>query len=175
MSALLAATVCIVAPLALPIGEVAISLGSFIIYIVAIVGGRKLGVSAVILYILVGAVGAPVFAGFVGGAHRLVGATGGFIVGYIPCAYLIAFFSERLNYSKLSHVLGMLSGTAVLYIMGTLWFMFVMDVGIMTALAACVLPFLPLDALKMVLAPLVALPLRRALLRARLLEVSDVT
>lgn len=157
-AALLSAMICALAPYALPIGPISITLATFAVYLVAAVGGKRLGLSAVIMYILIGAVGVPVFAGFSGGLYKLVGATGGYILGYIPCAYVTAWFSDKYNAKPLALVVGMVLGTVVLYAMGTAWFMYITATPLVAALSACVTPFLFGDSIKIVLATAVAVP-----------------
>ena len=84
LTALFAAILCVAAPFSIPVGPIPITLATFAIYLAAIVLGKKYGTLAVVIYILLGAVGLPVFSGFSGGFQKIVSATGGYIIGYIP-------------------------------------------------------------------------------------------
>lgn len=123
---------------------------------VGLLGGR-LGTLAVAVYLLLGAVGLPVFAGFTGGPGVLMGVTGGYLAGFLATA-LVMWAMEGLGerFRLLSMALGLLS----CYIIGTLWFLAVYTrqngpVELWTVLGWCVLPFLPFDIGKMALAELV--------------------
>ena len=126
----------------------------------------KHGLLAVAVYILVGAVGLPVFSGFTGGVQKLFGATGGYIAGYIPCALIAGLLIDRFENKKWIYPAAMVLGTVALYALGTAWFMFVTKNSLAASLAVCVVPFLPGDALKIVAASAIAYPLRRLVRRA---------
>ena len=106
-------------------------------------------------------IGLPVFAEYSSGAGALFGVTGGFLFGYIPLAWLTGYIYEKRKDTP-GLVLGMLAGNLVLYAMGTIWFVVFTGSSAAAALAACVLPFLPVDALKMFLVALVSPRIRRA-------------
>ena len=117
------------------------------------IGGRR-GFFAILVYILLGAVGVPVFAEFTSGPSILFGSTGGYLIGFLFTALLYwgatNLLGEKLYIQILSLVLGML----VCYAFGTAWFMIVYTydngaVGLWTALSWCVLPFLLPDAAKL--------------------------
>lgn len=155
LCALCAAITCILAPLSIPTpGGVPISLATFAVMLSGLVLGARLGALSQLIYVLLGSVGLPVFAGWTGGFGLVMGMTGGYIVGYI----LLAFFTGLIYFAKgkketgaakyVWMVLGMLAGTAVLYAFGTVWFMKVTGMDLAGSLAACVLPFLPGDAVK---------------------------
>lgn len=123
---------------------------------VGVLGGKR-GTLAVLVYLLLGTVGVPVFAGFSGGVGCLLGTTGGYIVGFLFSA-LVMWLMERLLGKKpwvlaLSMVLGLL----VCYAFGTVWFMQVYAktsgaIGMWTALGWCVFPYIIPDAVKIILA-----------------------
>lgn len=178
----MAALLCIAAPLSVPIGPIPISLASFIVYLAgALLGGIK-GTMAVLLYILIGAIGLPVFSGYSGGVAKLIGVTGGYIIGYIPCAAITGFSIEALGARteisiakhKFSWIypVSMLVGTAVLYAIGTVWFMFASGNTLGAALGMCVIPFLPGDLLKIVLAVAIAETTRTRLSKLGILKAS---
>ena len=155
--ALMAAVLCVLAPWKIPVGPIPITLASFGVYLAAGVLGPLVGTIAVVVYVLLGAVGVPVFSGFTGGAGCLLGLTGGYILGYIPCAAVSGLLMGR-NAPLWRRALALVAGTAVLYALGTAMYCIQSGKALAAALAACVLPFLPLDAVKIAVCA-VALPL----------------
>ena len=168
MVAVMAAVMAVVAPFALPIGPVPISLATLVVYLTVYVLGWKRGTLATLVYILLGVVGMPVFSGFTGGLGKVMGPTGGYIIGYLPLALLAGLFVERFPERRTMQLVGMLLGTAVLYALGTAWFCQAMDSPLGAALSACVIPFLPGDLVKIVVSMLAGPVLRSRLRRAGL-------
>ena len=165
------AVICILGPLALniPVSPVPISLGTLAIYFVISVLGMKLGTISVIIYILLGLVGVPVFTGFSSGPAKLFGPTGGYIIGYIFLALICGFFVDRFAGKLPLYILGMLLGTAVLYFFGTLWLGHQMDFTFTQALMAGVIPYIPGDLIKLAVAITVGFQVRKRLLKAGLI------
>ena len=91
--AIFAAILCVFSVLTIPIGPVPISMGILGVMLTAIILGPKKGTIAVIVYILLGAVGLPIFSGFKGGFQVLLGPTGGYIWSYIIVALFIGFLT----------------------------------------------------------------------------------
>lgn len=172
---LMAAVICILGPLALyiPVSPVPISLGMLAIYFVTSVLGMKLGTVSVLIYILLGLAGAPVFTGFTGGPAKLFGPTGGYITGYIFMALICGFFVDKFEKKLPFAFLGMVLGTVACYLFGTVWLGFLMDMTFPQALAAGVLPYIPGDFVKLIFAMTAGHQVRRRLLRAGLLETSQ--
>lgn len=122
----------------------------------ATLGGRR-GTYAVAVYLLLGAVGLPVGAGFQGGLGWLLDTTGGYIVGFLCIALIYWLITARLGESLPVSIAASVLGLLVCYLFGTAWFMAVYarstgPVGIMTALSWCVFPYVIPDLLKLVLA-----------------------
>lgn len=151
---LMTAVVCVLSPWALhiPFSPVPISLGTLAIYFVLEVAGGRLGTLSVFLYLLLGMAGLPVFTGFAGGPGVLLGPTGGYLIGYLFLALITGFFLDKWNRKLLPSIAGMLLGTAVLYLFGTLWLAYQASCTLLQALGTAVLPFLPGDILKIVIA-----------------------
>lgn len=123
---------------------------------VGILGGKR-GTLAVLVYILMGAVGLPVFSGFGGGLGSLVGTTGGYIVGFLFSALLMWGMEKMFGRSMLVLGISMVLGLLVCYAVGTIWYMVVYagtsgQIGLMTVLGWCVFPFIIPDAVKIALA-----------------------
>lgn len=164
-TALFAALICIAAPYSIQVGPIPITLATFAIYLTGAVIGGKRGMAAVIVYILLGAVGLPVFSGFRGGFGTLLGPTGGYIIGYIPLVLITGIFAE-MNSKKNRVVLtvaGMILATAALYTFGTAWYMIKTSSDIRTALTLCALPFIPGDGIKIACVTAIAVPLKSKL------------
>lgn len=134
---------------------------------VGLLGGKR-GSLSVLVYLLLGAVGLPVFAGFKGGIGALMGTTGGYIVGFLASA-LVMWGLERLwGRSPRALLASMVLGLLVCYVLGTVWFMAVYasttgPVGVATVLGWCVFPFLIPDGVKIALAMLVSARLAKYL------------
>ena len=121
--------------------------------------GGKLGTLAVVAYILLGAIGVPVFAGFHGGLGTLLGTTGGYIIGFVFSALVMWAVVHRFGEGPVPLVCGMAAGLLVCYIFGTAWFMVVYarangPISLGTALGWCVFPFVIPDAAKIAVAAL---------------------
>jgi biotin transport system substrate-specific component len=140
----------------LPFTPVPITGQTFAVLLVgAALGGRRAAAS-LLLYLLEGAMGLPVFAGGSAGLLRLAGPTGGYLVGFLPAAYLVGLLAERgLDRRWYSALPVFLLGQLVLYTIGVIWLS--TFVGLGQALIAGLWPFIVLDAAKAVLAA-VALP-----------------
>lgn len=173
LAGLMTAVICILAPFSLniPVSPVPISLGTLAIYFVVSILGMKYGTVSVAVYILLGLVGLPVFSNFTGGAGKLFGPTGGYIIGYLFMALICGFFIDKWSDHLLLNFLGMVLGTAVCYLFGTVWLAVQASMTFSQALAAGVLPFIPADLVKLILAMLIGRQVRKRLLRAGLLTV----
>ncbi len=167
LTALMAAAICLLAPWSFPVGPIPITLATFAVYIVSSVVSWKHGTLAVLIYLLLGLTGLPVFSGCAGGLQRLVGPTGGYLLGYLPCALIIGCTVDRFPRAKWAYPFAMVVGTAALYVLGTAWYVISTGTPLGPALLACVVPFLPGDALKVVLTSLIARPLRQRLAKAK--------
>lgn len=151
-----AALIAVCAWISIP-ADVPFTLQTFAIFAVCgLLGGRR-GTVSVLVYLLLGAVGIPVFAGFSGGVGCLLGSTGGYLVGFLFTA-LVMWAMERLMGKKLWVLaLSMLLGLVVCYAFGTVWFILVYarttgEIGLLTALGWCVFPYVLPDLIKMALA-----------------------
>lgn len=139
------------AQLEIPLTPVPITAQTFAVLLVAAAYGRKRGVAAMATYLALGLVGLPVFAGGAAGIARVLGPTGGYLLSYLPTAYVVGWLSEKGWDRKLwSTALAMIIGNAVIYLTGALWLSRFVPEG--TVLQTGVLPFLPGDALKIALA-----------------------
>ena len=147
-------TVCswISVPLTIPV-----TLQTFAVCLVTALLGLKMGLWALVSFILLGAIGIPVFSGFRGGVGVLLGVTGGYIVGFIFTALAVGFAVKRFGRSMPVLTVSMAAGILLCYAFGTAWFMAVYARGgnavtLGGALSMCVLPYLIPDGIKIVLA-----------------------
>lgn len=159
-TAVFAALIAVCAWISIP-AAVSFTLQTFGVCLAGALGGKKAGTVSVAVYILLGLVGVPVFSGFQGGAGALAGPTGGYIVGFLFTAFIAGAFADRFGHKFWVSVLGMALGVAVCYAFGTVWFyiLYNRSGSAMTwggVLSVCVVPFLPFDAVKIVLAAALA-------------------
>lgn len=165
LCALFAALIAVCAWFSIP-ATVPFTLQTFAIFAALGLLGGKRGTVAVAVYLLLGAIGVPVFAGFQGGIGALLGTTGGYLLGFLLTALIVwgmeARFGSKTGVFLLSAVLGML----VCYAFGTAWYLVVYArtkgaISLATALGWCVVPFLIPDAVKIALAVLLRGRLKR--------------
>lgn len=128
--------------------------------VLSILGGRR-GTMAIILYLILGAIGIPVFAEFTAGIGIIIGTTGGYMVGFIFIGLIYWMTVELFGKRLWVEIVSMICGLFICYAFGTAWFMVVYArtseaVGIATALAWCVVPFVIPDLVKLGLALLLA-------------------
>lgn len=162
-----AAVICVLAPISIPMPYgVPMTLQTFVIPLAGVVLGARNGTLAVVLYVLLGAVGLPVFAGLKGGIGVVLGPTGGFILSFPLLALAAGLGGGRDN--KLWLASGLVLGAAVNYLCGMLMFSLVASVGLSAAFYACVLPFIPTTVIKIVLTAVLGLKLKSLLARYRI-------
>ena len=123
---------------------------------VGVLGGKR-GSLAVLVYILLGAIGVPVFAGFKSGVAVLLGTTGGYLIGFLCTALIYWLFTSLLGYKFIVRLIALLLGLVVCYAFGTAWFMVVYmkstgTIGLATVLGWCVTPFVIPDLVKLAVA-----------------------
>lgn len=164
------AVICILAPFSIPIGVVPISFTNLAVYIALYVLGVKKGTISYVIYLLIGLVGVPVFSSFTSGPGKLFGPTGGYLIGFIPMAVIAGIFIDKFIDKMYLCFLGMVLGTAVCYLFGTAWLAYEASMTFSQALAAGVIPFIPGDLVKIVIAMLIGPQIRKALRKAGLYQ-----
>lgn len=160
---LMTAFLCLISPWAIHIGVIPITFASFGVLLVGAVMRAKYAILSVIVYLLLGAAGIPVFSGFMGGVQKLVGLTGGFLFGYIPCVFVISLMISKMKRSFFGYLVAMLAGTVILYTIGIAWYIFCSGNSFSAALGICVIPFLPGDIIKIAAATVLGYELNRRL------------
>ena len=165
--ALFAVLIAICSWISIPM-TVPFTLQTFAVFLAVGVLGGKRGSLSVLIYILLGAVGIPVFSGFAGGFGVLLGNTGGYIIGFLFSALLMWAMESISGKKNLWLALSMVLGLLVCYAFGTVWFMVVYArnsgaVGLATVLGWCVIPFIIPDLIKIALALVLSKKLRKVL------------
>lgn len=155
-AALIAVCSWISVPAAVPF-----TMQTFGVFTVLLSLGPKRGTASVAVYLLLGAVGAPVFAGFGAGPGTLFGATGGYLMGFLFTGLAYWLGLSAFGRGLLRELLSLVAGLLLCYAFGTAWFIFIYTrsagpVGLTSALGMCVFPFVIPDLLKLVLALLVS-------------------
>lgn len=153
VTAVFAALIAVCSWITIPIGEVPFTMQTFAVCCAAGLLGAKRGVTATLIYIILGAVGVPVFSGFRGGIGVIMGTTGGYIIGFLLTALCTGIFSDKFNKKLPALISGMVLGTLLCYTLGTAWYMVVYTaktgaVGVSAVLMNCVVPFIIPDAAK---------------------------
>lgn len=129
--------------------------------------GTKRGTMSVVIYILLGLIGVPVFSGFGSGLGVLLGSTGGYIIGFIFTALIVGIMVKLLGKKAWVYALSMFIGIAVCYAFGTVWFMYVYNNGsaepasLALALSWCVTPFIIPDLVKIAVASVLCIRLKK--------------
>lgn len=155
--ALMTAVTCVLGPLSIPLpfSPVPISLTNFAIFLAIFVLGMKSGTISFIIYLLLGAVGVPVFSSFRGGFQVLAGPTGGYLIGFIFLALIMGFALEHFDRKLVPTIIGMIIGMAVCYAFGTVWLAKLLSLSFKEGLMMGVIPYLPGDAAKIIIAAIV--------------------
>ena len=162
--ALMAALMAVCSWITVPFLLVPFTLQTFAVFTaLALLGGRR-GTLAILLYLCLGLVGLPVFSGFSGGVGALVSASGGYLLGFAGTGLVYWGLTARLGESLPAKTAGLLLGLAVCYAFGTAWFIHVYaePTTLAAALLLCVVPFVPVDLIKLALALAVSRRVERA-------------
>ena len=155
--ALMTAVTCVLGPLSIPLpfSPVPISLTNFAIFLAIFVLGMKNGTISFIIYLLLGAVGVPVFSSFRGGLQVLAGPTGGYLIGFIFLALIMGFALDHFDRKLVPTIIGMIIGMVVCYAFGTVLLAKLLSLSFKEGLMMGVIPYLPGDAAKIIIAAIV--------------------
>lgn len=166
LCALFAALTAICSQIQIPLPMIPINLALLSVHLAGTLLGAKYGSLSMAVYVVLGLVGVPVFSSFTGGPGILFGKTGGYIVGYILAAFVVGMLTQKTKLGKSFWGLcvAMVAGVLACYALGTLWFMMITHMTLWVTLGYCVVPFLPGDALKILLAALLTQKLKSRLL-----------
>jgi len=159
-ASLLAALMTVGAYISIPVGPVPIVLQNMFVFLAGLLLGSRWGLASVGVYLLAGACGLPVFAGGMGGIGRIVGPTGGYLIGYLPAVFMVGYISEKGAARISFDIIAMICGTFFLYAFGVTWLKILTGMTWSKTLAVGMLPFLIGDGLKIVAAAAIARAIR---------------
>lgn len=161
ISGIFAAILCLFSVITIPINSIPITLSIFAVFFISVISGLRKSLFTVMIYILCGSIGFPVFSGFRGGISILFGPTGGYIIGYLVIAAIVGFCSEKTKKeSVIKRFLYLLFFSLVAmilcYTLGTLQFLLITNLNFKESLLICVYPFILFDIIKIIIAILLA-------------------
>lgn len=168
ITALFAALTAVFSQISFPVPftPIVFTMGVMAVYLTAALLPKWYALLAQIVYLLLGAIGLPVYSGFHGGIGTLLGPTGGYLMAYPIMALLGAWLRELLEKTPLprliQYLIALLATLIPCYLLGSLWYMQVGQVGWMASLSLTALPFIPMDAVKVVFSALLAVPVHAA-------------
>lgn len=189
--ALMSAVLCVVSPFAItfPFSPVPVSLATLMLYLCVYILGKCDAVISCAVYLLIGLVGIPVFSGFTGGLGKVLGPTGGYLIGYLFLVAISGWFVEKWSHGSkggnlmkerrgflcgmnyLMQGIGMLLGTAACYFFGSLWLSYQSGIEFTAALGVGVLPFILGDVVKLVAGIIIGNAVRKRLVRVGFLTI----
>lgn len=164
LTSMFTAIISVMSQIIIPVHPIPFSLSLFAIFLTGAILEPKYAFLSTLAYILLGAFGLPVFAGFKGGIHIISGMTGGFIAAYPIMTFVSSIFYQLLRKIKLTSpliknilniaipTLGMMISLVICYLIGSLWFSYVSGSSMAYSLAVCVYPFIVFDLIKIALA-----------------------
>ena len=158
--AIMAALTAVMAQISIPMPlGVPMTMQTFAVTLAGVILGSKRGALSMVVYLLIGSVGVPVFSNMGGGIQYLVGPTGGFLLSFPIMAYLIGVGVEKKRQK------GMFSLYLILanYVVGVAMYCVLMDSTIWVGISACVIPFIPTAVVKAIAAAVLGLQVRKRL------------
>ena len=166
-TALMTALICVLAPISIPLPDPmpAITLGTFAIYISAYIIGPWYSSASVLIYILLGIVGLPIFSKGQAGLQVVVGPTGGYMLGYFFITLCTGLMVKRFEKKIYLHIIGMVVGMLACHTIGTIWLGVSMHLSTGAAIAAGFAPFMPGEAIKITASAAICYPVRKQLIR----------
>ena len=165
LASLMAALTSVGAYIYVPIGPVPIILSTLFVILSGLLLGSRWGLASMALYLLVGAIGLPVFSGGKGGFAHFMGPTGGYLFGYLVASWITGFISERSPGRVILDIFAVIIGSLALYTVGVPWLKMVTQMSWTKALMVGVLPFLIGDAIKACVVVILARSVRPILKR----------
>ena len=164
ITALMAALIAVCSFIAIPVGAVPVTLQTFAVFACAGILGKNRGTISILVYILLGIVGMPVFSGFQSGLSVITGPTGGYIIGFLPAVFVAGLIMQKTDRKIPFTVAAFLVGLLICYICGMLWYVYVFSSGeadFASAFAVCILPYIIPDVIKLILAAVVSQAVRK--------------
>jgi len=176
-SALFASIIGILAQVSIPLpfSPVPITGQTLAIGLAATILGRKYGTISVLIYLAIGAIGVPVYAEFSGGFAALVGPTGGYLIGFIPTVFIIAYYIEKTRFTVVNAMIANTIGMFVTLIFGTIWLKIALSLSWTAALTGGFYPFILLGIVKAYLASSIGVIVGKRLIKANLLKREQIS
>lgn len=159
---LFTAIICVMSAISIPTTPIPFTLSLIGIFLAGALLPPRDAFLACVCYLLLGIAGLPVFAGFRGGIQVILGYTGGFLLSYPLMALVISITKKQMK-KPLSLIAGMVIALFILYTFGSLGFILVSGSTLSAALAACVLPYVFFDIIKIAVSFFFALSLEKAI------------
>lgn len=169
ITALFAAIIGVLAQMTIPLPLVPITGQTLAVGLAATILGSRLGLLSVVLYIIIGAAGVPVFAEMKAGVAVLVGPTGGYLVGFIPAAYIMGRYLEKTSFNFVHAMVANTLGMIITLLFGTIWLKYAAELSWTAAFTGGLTPFVVVGLIKAGLASWIGVLIRRRLISARLL------
>ncbi|HLO12001.1 MAG TPA: biotin transporter BioY [Pseudoneobacillus sp.] len=169
VTALFAAIIGVLAQISIPLPLVPITGQTLAIGLAATILGSRYGTLSVLLYLIIGATGVPVFAELSGGLSKLIGPTGGYLIGFIPSAFLIGWFMEKTAFNFKNAMFANTIGMLITLAFGTAWLKIAANLSWSAALTGGFTPFIIVGLIKAALASWVGILVRNRLISANLL------
>lgn len=162
LTGMFTAVICVLSQISIPTQPIPFTLALLAIFLTGALLSPRYALLAVLTYLLLGLFGLPVYAGFKSGFQTLAGPTGGYLMSYPIMAFNTALVYKLVKKNKLLALsVGMLFSLALCYLIGTTWFTFVTANSFYAALTMCVFPFVLFDLVKIVLAVVISLVIRK--------------
>ncbi|KQL40035.1 biotin synthase [Bacillus sp. FJAT-25509] len=176
-SALFAAIIGILSQVSIPLpfSPVPITGQTLAIGLAATILGKKYGTISLLLYLALGAIGIPVFAGGAAGFGVLVGSTGGYLIGFIPTIFIIAYYIEKTKFTVLNAMIANIIGMFVTLIFGTVWLKIAASLSWHDAMAFGFYPFIILGLVKAYVASALGVIIGKRLAKANLLKRDEIS
>ncbi|USG64768.1 biotin transporter BioY [Brevibacillus ruminantium] len=174
LSAIFAAFTAVFSQITIPLPLIPITGQTLAVGLTATILGSRWGTVSILIYILLGAVGLPVFSGAVGGPQVLVGKTGGYIFGFIFAAFITGLILEKIRFNFRWAFVANIVGMFVTLAFGTAQLKYVMDIPWDKAIAFGTTPFLVVGAIKAALAAWIGIKVRERLISAQLMQQRSI-
>lgn len=158
---ILTSIIALVSPISIYVGVIPFSLSLLIIFIISATFSLKETLIVIFLYLLLGFIGIPVFAGFKNGYEVITNATLGYIIGYIPCAIVINLVSHINKNNILYKLIGMIIGLIICYIFAVIFYMIIYKTNFLYACSLLIVPFIIIDIIKILIASLCSISLNK--------------
>jgi biotin transport system substrate-specific component len=155
MCALFVGITAILTQISIPLGNIPLTMQIFGVVLSGLILGEKLGFISQFIYVLLGAVGMPIFSYMRGGFSMILGPSGGFILSFPILSFISGYFFRKYK-NKYIIFFGIILGLIINYLIGTLFFCKIVGVNFISGLLSCVVPFVVFDLLKIILAYIIA-------------------